>query len=559
MHPETRPVRRKRGALLLLIGLLTAALMASAVPGVSAASASTRGLSQILATKALTDVTRGIAVFSSVPSASQTSALSNLGLTVQPMHKVRLALVKGKVSAMQRAVTSGVALDVYPDYKIDLLDTASSNAMGSASLRAAGWTGKGVTVGIVDSGCDASHADLADHVKHNVILASAEYANVHPNADNTIVVPTETGPYQNSDLGSGHGTHVAGIVAADSSSVTNGSRYGVAPDAELACFAIGLVLFTSAVVTAYDYMLRQPDLWGIDVVNNSWGNSFRQFDPNEPVHVITKAVTDLGVTVVFAAGNSGTDEMSLNPFSQAPWVISVGAGDLNRNLASFSSTGLTYDNSQGTLIGAGGHTVYKDDRIGIYHPDVVAPGASISSTCDTAGTAVGPCPPNSNTTASGTSMASPHIAGAAAVLLQANRNLTPAQVRQALQATARPMLDSAGKALPFWQVGYGYVDLAKAVALVRSSGWKTKLSDAAAAADARVRAADGKRVVRSDFWTYASPRATVAGTTDAKTYTVSRAEHGALPEGDAVAPVHDGADREQHVLRRDRQGRLGHA
>src|SRR6188768_1332632 len=379
MQSETRPVRHKRGALLLVIGLLTVALMSHAVPGVSAATATTRGLSQLLATKSLTDVTRGIAVFSSVPTASQANALNSLGLTVQPMHKVRLALVQGPVSAMKRAVTSGVALDVYPDNKIDLLDTASSNAMGAAALRAAGWTGKGVTVGVVDSGCDASHADLADHVKHNVILASAEYVNAHPNGDNTIMIPTETGPYQNSDLGSGHGTHVAGIIAADSSSVTDGSRYGVAPDAELACFAIGLVLFTSAVVTAYDFMLRQPDLWGIDVVNNSWGNSFRQFDPNEPVHVITKAVTDMGVTVVFAAGNSGTDEMSLNPFSEAPWVISVGAGTVDtRKLASFSSTRLVYDNNQGTQTGAGGHTVYKDDRIGVYHPDVVAPGNAIS-------------------------------------------------------------------------------------------------------------------------------------------------------------------------------------
>jgi serine protease AprX len=118
-------------------------------------------------------------------------------------------------------------------------------------------------------------------------------------------------------------------------------------------------------------------------------------------------------------------------------------------------------------------------------------------------------------------MAAPHVAGAAAVLLQANHNLTPAQVRQALQATARPMVDAAGKAYPFWQTGYGYVDLAKAVALVRSSSWKTKLANAQAAADARVRAADGKRVVRSDLWTYPSPRITVAGTTDAKTYAVS--------------------------------------
>ena len=68
------------------------------------------------------------------------------------------------------------------------------------------------------------------------------------------------------------------------------------------------MLFTTAVVTAYDHMLDQPDLWGIEVVNNSWGNSFQQFDPREPVAVATKAVADLGVNVVFAAGNSGDGE-----------------------------------------------------------------------------------------------------------------------------------------------------------------------------------------------------------------------------------------------------------
>ena len=62
------------------------------------------------------------------------------------------------------------------------------------------------------------------------------------------------------------------------------------------------------------------------------------------------------------------------------------------------------------------------------------------------------------------------------------------------------VLDASGKALPFWQVGYGYVDLSKAIALVRSSGWKTKLANAQSAADARVKAADGKRVTRDSFW-----------------------------------------------------------
>jgi serine protease AprX len=292
VHSRIPGGRRFVGA--LITSVLTGALVAAMLPGVSAAAATPRGLSQILTTTGSTATIRGIATFSSVPSSSQVTALRGLGLEVQPMQKVRLALVKGRVSAMQQAVSRGIALDVYPDEKLQYLDTKSSNAMGAASLRAAGWTGKGVTVGVVDSGCDASHPDLADHVQHNVIIYSGEYANQHPNADNTIAVPVEEGPYQNSDLGSGHGTHVAGIVAADSTSVTDKSRYGVAPDAGLVCFAIGSVLFTTAVVTAYDYLLRQPDLWGVDVINNSWGNMFRQFDPNDPVSVITKAVYDQG-------------------------------------------------------------------------------------------------------------------------------------------------------------------------------------------------------------------------------------------------------------------------
>ncbi len=518
MHSRTRPSSRKVGVITLTLVFTLAALLGSSV-GTAAAAGTGAGLSQLLAAKSLSANVRGIATFKSVPSAAQVSALTNLGLKVQPMKKVRLALVAGPVSAMKRAVESGIATDVYPDEKLRLFDTASSNAMGGAALRKAGWTGKGVTVAVVDSGCDASHPDLADRMAHNVILASGEYVNQHPNGDNTIAVATETGPYQNSDLGSGHGTHVAGIIAADGSSVADGSRLGVAPDAELVCFAIGLVLFTSAVVTAYDYLLRQPALWGVDVINNSWGNVFRQFDPNDPVSVITKAVYDQGVTVVFANGNAGTDEMSMNPYAMAPWVIAVGAGDTSYKMGSFSSTGLQYDNSQPTQIGAGGHTVFKSDRIGLYHPDVVAPGVNISSTCDTAGTAIGPCAPGSNASASGTSMAAPHVAGAAAVLLQANPRLTPTQVRLVLQATARNMTAS-GKALPFFVQGYGYVDLTKAVALVRSSGWADKIRTAAAQADARVLAADGYRVARSDMWTYPAPRVAVAGS-DTQSFTVS--------------------------------------
>ena len=508
---DTLQSMRLRSALVLAFVLAAASIG----PRSTLAVGETPGLTSLLAAHAGTaGVVRGIGTFDAVPSSSQVASLQALGLFVQPMHHVPLALVVGTVPSIQTAVASGAVRDVYPDEPVELFDTASADAMGAAGPRAAGLTGQGVTVGVVDSGCDASHPDLADHVAHNVKLYSGEYANQRPDGSNTIVVANESGPYQNTDIGGGHGTHVAGIIAADSTTAPAGTRYGVAPDAELVCYSIGEILFTTAVVTAYDHMLDQPDLWSIDVVNNSWGNSFRQFDPRDPVAVVTKAVADLGVVVVFAAGNSGYSdaEMSLNPFSEAPWVISVAAGTLGHQRGDFSSNGLIHDNSQPGQIGAGGHSVYTGDRIGVYHPDVTAPGVSISSTCSTAGTAVLACPPYGNRSASGTSMASPHVAGAAAVLLEANPNLTHDQVRQVLQATATPVAAADGSALPFWQVGYGYVDLNAAVNLARARSWAKDLARAQAQADARALASDGFRVLRSDLWTYDSPRLAVAGT-----------------------------------------------
>lgn len=363
-------------------------------------------------------------------------------------------------------------------------------------------------VGVIDSGCDGTHPDLKDQIKNNVTLVSPEYGN--GGTDPTIVIPVDQGPYNNTDLGSGHGTHVAGIIAADGTS--GRENLGVAPDATLACFAIGAVITTTAVVTAFDYMLDQPDLMGIDVVNNSWGNSFRQFDPSDPVNVATKAVSAKGVTVVFAAGNSGYEngEASVSPFNQAPWVISVAAGMLGRERGEFSSNGLSFDNGTAVPIGADGHTVLRGDRIGNTQPDVMAPGVDISSSCDSTGSVIGPCPEHGNTTASGTSMAAPHVAGAAAVLLQANRRLTPAEVQRALKATAASV-KSGDKVLSSSQVGYGHVNLDRAVRLVRADGWRARLTTAGRKADTRLRTQDGWAVARADLWQETAPPVTVGG------------------------------------------------
>ena len=145
MSAQSVPVRHTaRATLLSLIAAVAigfAAILAAARPAGAVGEVVPVGLSRLLAAYDASAITRGIATFDAVPNALQVGALRALGLEVQPMQHVPLALVAGPVAAMQAAVNSGTARDVYPDEPIDLFDTASSDAMGSASLRAAGLTG----------------------------------------------------------------------------------------------------------------------------------------------------------------------------------------------------------------------------------------------------------------------------------------------------------------------------------------------------------------------------------------------------------------------------------
>src|SRR2546423_2841692 len=210
--------------------------------------------------------------------------------------------------------------------------------------------------------------------------------------------------------------------------------------------------------------------------------------------------------------------MTMNPFSLPPWVISVAAGtvddpathvDEGKQRASFSSVGQEYDNSEPVPIPADGHERFTGDRVGIYHPDVTAPGENIVSAGTPIAAAVTPEPTDPHeAVASGTSMASPHVAGAAALLLQANPKLRPDQVRQALQVTATTMSDHS----PFREAGFGYIDVAAAVALVRRADFGQPLLDRMqSAADARVLAETPLAVQSGDYWTWAAAPITVRG------------------------------------------------
>jgi serine protease AprX len=475
------------------------------------------GLNRLAAQPATaTGATDGVATFAGVmPTTAQLNALRGLGLQVQGLDNLPLALLRGPRAAMIDAVLRGLADDVYPNDRLQYYSNASNVAIRADQVQALGINGAGVGVAIVDSGIDATHPDLAQRVTHNMKMVDSG------TPAGPIIIPTELLPLNNSDTSSGHGTHVAGIVAADN---TDGKVIGVAPGASLIGYGMGDAIFVFGAVIAYDHMLTKRADWGIKVANNSWGSSYRLFDPNEPINQATKAAHDAGITVVFAAGNSST-EMSLNPYSAAPWVISTGNGTLNHQRNPSSSGGLQYDNSILSTLPAGDekHLAFAGDRIGLYHPSLSAPGTNIVSTGARTGLAVA-SNPDGTATASGTSMASPHIAGVAALMLQRRPGLTPDQVKSALSVTSSLMPDiaDATKVQPFYQVGYGYADAKAAVDLVGRRRFTSRsLARLQTTADRRVLGDRDYTVLATDYWSFTAAPLTFNGTPDTRSYSLN--------------------------------------
>lgn len=473
----------------------------------------------------------GIATFDGLtaPNANLLAGLRGLGITAQPLQSLPMAYVLGTRAQLEAAVTSGAARDVYPNERLQHYgrtgissasvptSTDSTGATGALDVHQLGITGAGVGIAIVDSGIDATHPALADHVTHNVKVISPEYLNLVgvPTGPDTppgmLVVPVDQGPYNNSDTESGHGTHCAGIAAADGTG--NADLVGMAPDADLIGISTGEVLFITNAVGGLDVALTHHIDWNIDVVSNSWGSAFAQFDPGNPVNIATKALHDAGVMVVFAAGNDGED-MTINPYSVAPWVVSVAAATDAKQKADFTSGGLEFDDSTAAAVPPDKHLHFTGNRIGIYHPDVSAPGVDVLSTGTPTGTIVGPSEPGGTAVASGTSMATPHVAGLAALLLQANPSLTPDQVALVLATSADRMPDDT----PFWRGGYGFINAPVAVASAQSFN-PSSLTAQRVLRDRVVLGDRDYRVFSEDLWAFDALPVTVGGL-DSRTFSV---------------------------------------
>lgn len=360
------------------------------------------------------------------------------------------------------------------------------------AVHVAGITGRGIGVAILDSGIDGAYnADVAypqytvQNVKvlynQNDLFTFGKDAPKPIRKGATVFVEN----LPNSETSVGHGTHVAGIVAGRGTS-SSGYYTGVAPGANLIGIGTGDILFVFFALAGFDYILDNQQQYNIKVVNNSWGTT-GAFDPKDPINEATKKLSSRGITVVFAAGNEGPGQNTLNPYSVAPWVISVaatckiGVADPTNSadhcmlddgsnpieptdneprahvLADFSSRGI------------------PDDPL--YHPDISAPGVHIVSTRASTGTVLNALDLNHDaricnislldqafyTCASGTSMASPHIAGVVALMQEAaGGRLSPTQVLNALTSTARPLAEYAT-----WEVGAGFVDAYAAVMKVK--------------------------------------------------------------------------------------------
>jgi subtilisin family serine protease len=260
---------------------------------------------------------------------------------------------------------------------------------------AQGYTGQGVVVAVVDTGVDYTHPDLAG----NIWVNSGEVAgNGIDDEGNGYIDDVRGWDFVDGDNNpmdlNEHGTHVAGTIAAENNDF---GVTGVAYNATIMPVR-GLSAEGDGNTINIAQGIRYAADNGANVINLSLGGGYS----GELQNAIEYA-TERGAVVVMASGNSGNTQPISPAFLANQWGIAVGAIDANKAIAYFSNQAgvpaLNY---------------------------VVAPGVDVYSTT----------PNNTYNFFSGTSMATPHVAGVAALILSANPNLTPAEVNSLLTQTA---------------------------------------------------------------------------------------------------------------------------
>jgi serine protease AprX len=384
-----------------------------------------------------------VVTFSTSPSTLVLSLIAATGVQVLPFGVLPMVGVQGTAAQILSLAGLPGVRSIYDNRQLDYFLNQSVPLIGADRVwTELGVTGRGVGVAVIDSGIDGTHPDLpfGPKVIQNVKVGPDLFGG------GPIVVEN----LANTDTTSGHGTHVASTAAGTGAALA-GKYRGVAIGANLVGVGAGETLFVLTALEAFDWVLAHRDTYGIRVISNSWGTS-GSFSPNDPINVASQMAHDAGLVVVFAAGNSGPGQNTLNPYCVAPWVICVAAGLKDgQTLADFSSRGIPGDP--------------------LYHPTLTAPGVNIVAARATTGVVIDTffavdlidlgTDAVYYASANGTSMATPHVSGTVALILEANPALIPDQVKSVLAGSATPM-----PGYQVYEVGAGYLNAYRAVTTV---------------------------------------------------------------------------------------------
>jgi subtilisin family serine protease/outer membrane protein assembly factor BamB len=299
-----------------------------------------------------------------------------------------------------------------------------------------GLKGEGIVIGIMDSGVDGNHEALAHNYRGRD--GNHQYSWIDVSGQN----------YSTPKDGYGHGTHVAGTAVGGGA----GEPIGVAPDAEWIAakiFTDGGSATVSGIHRAFEWFMapggdpsKAPHL-----VNNSWGNANTY---NLEFYEDVQAWVAAGIFPLFAAGNNGPGSQTLGSPSSFPDSFAIGATDVNDQIASFSSRGPVY------------WTDEEGNQVRLVKPNVSAPGHQIYSAWP------GVRGEGKYNTISGTSMATPHVAGSIALLLQANSDLSINEMKSLLTDTARQ--EQHMGSLPNDLYGEGIINIYQAVTKAAYAG-----------------------------------------------------------------------------------------
>jgi serine protease AprX len=377
-----------------------------------------------------------IVQYTQVPTDAEYATMKSRGGQL----KAKLHLVRG--AAFTIPVHALVALNDDPkvqfvsiDHPMQVADDLTNTAIGAPSAWNSGWTGAGVGVAVIDSGINDSTPDLWDSTE------TTSRVVYHQDFTGT---PTTNANGANYDL-YGHGTHVAGLIGGNG--YLSGGRYeGVAPGVNLidlrALDANGAGT-DSTVIAAIQQAIALQNTYNIRIINLSLGRGIFVGYAQDPLCQAVESAWQNGIVVVVAAGNYG--RMTVNGSNgygtitapgNDPFVITVGATKSNGSTLPSAQTIASYSSK--------GPTTYDH----VLKPDIMAPGNGIVSLAAPGATLEAAYPNDAVLgtdgnadyfTLSGTSMATPSVAGAAALMLQEQSTLTPDQVKARLMKTAYKM------------------------------------------------------------------------------------------------------------------------